>query len=331
MKLKGKYMDGIITDSIGGRIMGKYLAVFLTVFIWVLSAASVQGYEVVEVKSGATLKGAVVFKGSPPPDGTLRLNADTDYCDKEQEAGIYLISKSGVKNVVVWVEGVKEGKAVPKKSVDISIRKCRAVPHVSIGSVGGEYLFNNDDPILHTVQLKLGLAYQQKVSSRPLKDGISIYNLALPKKDLVIRKPIKMGHRYTKDTGFIQVRSNTHTWIRGYIYIFDHPYAAVTGEDGSFVIDGLPQGEYLLKVWHEGFGTREMKVKVGPGEVRELEIDLSKEEITSSIDTGASPSILFSERRFNFGTIKEGDIVRHDFEFINKGGGTLRILDLIPA
>jgi len=152
------------------------------------------------------------------------------------------------------------------------IKDCRVVPHVNVGFVGEEYIFRNDDRILHTIQLKLGLAYQKKVSQRPLEDGASIYNIALPKTGLEVRKPIKKWHRMTADTGFIQIRSNTHNWIRGYIFIFDHPYAAVTDAEGAFEMDGLPPGEYTLKAWHEGFGLQERKINIKTGESVEIEV-----------------------------------------------------------
>jgi hypothetical protein len=142
--------------------------------------------------------------------------------------------------------------------------------------VGGEYLFKNEDEILHTIQLKLGLAYQKRISERPVKDGATIYNLALPLKDLQIEKPIKNYHKYSEETGFIQIRSNIHNWINGYIFIFDHPYAAVTDEKGAFVMDNIPPDEYLLKVWHEGFGMQEKKIKVTPGGLVEANIAFDK-------------------------------------------------------
>jgi hypothetical protein len=110
------------------------------------------------------------------------------------------------------------------------------------------------------------------VSERPVKDGATIYNIALPLKDLQIEKPIKNYHKYSEETGFIQIRSNIHNWINGYIFIFDHPYAAVTDEKGAFVMDNIPPDEYLLKVWHEGFGMKERKIKVTPGGLVEANI-----------------------------------------------------------
>ena len=252
--------------------MGKYFAVLLVLILSAVSVDAVQGYDVVKVTNGATLKGTVNFKGDVPPDETITIKKDVSYCGKEQKAGKYIVFDSRVKNVVVWIEGIEKGKAVPKKNVDVTIKNCRAIPHVNIGFVGGNYVFKNEDEILHTVQSKLGLAYQRKVSSRPLEDGASIYNLALPTTGLEVKKRIKKWHRITEDTGFIQVRSNTHNWIRGYIYIFDHPYAAVTDARGTFEMDSLPAGSYILKAWHEGFGMKEQNIKVKSGELLEIEI-----------------------------------------------------------
>jgi hypothetical protein len=252
--------------------MIKYFLIIVTMLFGALSVDAVQGYDVIKVSNGATVKGTVNFKGNVPPDETITINTDAEYCGKQQKVGKYLISDSRVKNAVVWIEGIEKGKAVPKKMVDVAIKNCRAVPHVNVGFVGGEYVFRNDDEILHTVQSKLGLAYQKKVSSRPLEDGASIYNLALPKTGIEVKKPIKKWHRITEDTGFIQVRSNTHNWIRGYIFIFDHPYAAVTDAKGTFEMAGLPAGEYTLKAWHEGFGMQEKKINIKSGESVEIEI-----------------------------------------------------------
>ncbi|MCK5286537.1 MAG: carboxypeptidase regulatory-like domain-containing protein [Thermodesulfovibrionia bacterium] len=256
--------------------MVRFFVVVLSIILCAVSAGTAQGYEVVKVKNGATLKGTVNFKGVVPPDETIVINKNVDYCGRKQKVGKYLVTDSRVKNVVVWIKVIRKGKATPQKSVDVTIKKCRAVPHVNIGFVGGEYIFRNDDQILHTVQPKLGLAYQKRVSRRPLKDGATIYNLALPKRGLGVKKPIKKWHRYTEETGLIQVMSNTHNWIRGYIFIFDHPYAAVTDEKGIFEIDNLPPGEYLLKAWHEGFGMQEKKIRVKSGEAVDVEIAFSK-------------------------------------------------------
>jgi len=251
----------------------KYIVVAVSLLLTVAFAGIALGHEVVEVKDGATIRGVVKFKGAMPADETIAIDKNTDVCGREQKLNKYIITNSLVKNVVVFIDNPGKGKPIPKgTSVALRIKNCRVEPHVSVGFVGGRFIFENDDDILHTLQLKLWLEYQRKVSGRPLKDGATIYNIALPNKGRQIEKPIKEFHRYQPDTGFIRVTSNSHPWMRGYIFIFDHPYAAVTDEKGTFVIDNIVPGEYLLRVWHEGFGWQERKVKLSPRETAEVEI-----------------------------------------------------------
>ncbi len=253
--------------------MRKYIVVAVLLLLMVAFAGIALGHEVVEVKDGATIRGVVRFKGAMPSEETIAIDKNVDICGSEQKPGKYIITGGRVKNVVVFIDNPKKGKPIPRDTaVALKIKNCSVEPHVSIGFVGGRFIFENDDDILHTLQLKLWLEYQRKVSARPLKDGATIYNIAFPNKGRKIEKPIKEFHRYQPDTGFIRVTSNSHPWMRGYIFIFDHPYAAVTDEKGAFVINDIPPGEYLLKVWHEGLGWQDKRVKLSPGETAEIEI-----------------------------------------------------------
>ncbi len=49
------------------------------------------------------------------------------------------------------------------------------------------------------------------------------------------------------------------------VAVFDHPFFAVTGPDGSFSLDGLPPGDYVVEVWHETLGTQSQNVTVAAG------------------------------------------------------------------
>ncbi|MGA0036646.1 MAG: hypothetical protein ACO3HT_11040 [Ilumatobacteraceae bacterium] len=50
------------------------------------------------------------------------------------------------------------------------------------------------------------------------------------------------------------VTCNIHPWMKGWVVVRDNPYAAVTGEDGSFTIENLPAGKLELQLWHEKAG-----------------------------------------------------------------------------
>jgi hypothetical protein len=64
--------------------------------------------------------------------------------------------------------------------------------------------------------------------------------------------------------------------MKGYIMVFDHPFFAVTGPDGSFEIEGVPAGTQNFVIWQEtvGYATqglaRGMPVKVGAGQVTDV-------------------------------------------------------------
>jgi hypothetical protein len=58
--------------------------------------------------------------------------------------------------------------------------------------------------------------------------------------------------------------------MSAYIGVFEHPFFAVTKEDGTYEIDtkGLPDGEYTLTFWHEKFASEtptEEKIEVKGG------------------------------------------------------------------
>ncbi|MEW6410412.1 MAG: SCO family protein [Nitrospirota bacterium] len=65
----------------------------------------------------------------------------------------------------------------------------------------------------------------------------------------------------------------------------------------------------------------------------ETAFDFSEEELISQIQKLAltAPVIRFNNTRYEFGSVKKGEIVKHDFEFVNEGNGLLKIIDLIPA
>lgn len=65
----------------------------------------------------------------------------------------------------------------------------------------------------------------------------------------------------------VLIASNAVTTARAWWLIVDHPYATITGADGSFRLDKLPAGEHTLTVWHEsaGYVVRGLRVTVKAG------------------------------------------------------------------
>jgi carboxypeptidase family protein len=61
--------------------------------------------------------------------------------------------------------------------------------------------------------------------------------------------------------------------MRAYIGVVGHPFFAVTGDDGTFNIRGLPPGTYTLEAWHERYGAKDMEITVSPKEEKTVDFD----------------------------------------------------------
>jgi hypothetical protein len=73
-----------------------------------------------------------------------------------------------------------------------------------------------------------------------------------------------LARKFIKPEIMIPVKCNIHSWMHAFIGVLDHPYFAVSGDDGSFEIKNLPPGTYTIGVWQEKLGTQEQQVTVGP-------------------------------------------------------------------
>lgn len=63
--------------------------------------------------------------------------------------------------------------------------------------------------------------------------------------------------------------------MTAYLFVMEHPYFAVTNEEGQFKIEGLRSGEYTLAAWHEEFGEQELKLSIGATTSSKLEFSFT--------------------------------------------------------
>ncbi|QEH36866.1 hypothetical protein OJF2_54510 [Aquisphaera giovannonii] len=59
----------------------------------------------------------------------------------------------------------------------------------------------------------------------------------------------------------IVVACDIHSWMKAYLMVFDHPFFAVTGKDGTFEIKGVPAGPQNVVLWQEKVGYVDSKTK----------------------------------------------------------------------
>lgn len=214
------------------------------------ASAQTPSYTAGAVSNGGSIKGTI--KASSKPDETVTVNKDNAHCGDKLPAEKFIIGgDGGLKNAVVKLEGIAKGKDFESKDDPVVTNKdCKFVPHVMVTRAGAAMKVGNGDPLLHNSHFFLVEGEKKK----------NIINLALPKQGLEISKP-----KILAKAGLLSLQCDAHNFMQGWIWVLEHPYAAVTGSDGSFELKDVPAGSYKLTVWHEALGEKTVDVTVGAG------------------------------------------------------------------
>ena len=195
------------------------------------------------------LKGRIRLSGADPGNRVIRMGMDPMcakmYVGKRPVDEVVVTSDDGgLMNAFVKVEGSFPGAPVPAQPVLLEQKGCFYQPRV-LGARAGQMLrIRNDDNLLHNVH-----------SSSSTRNG---FNFGQPQAG--ISSEFKL-----KDEEMLRVGCDVHRWMTAWIGIVDHPYFAVTGADGSFVIGNVPAGKRTISVWHERLGTLTKTLDVKEG------------------------------------------------------------------
>jgi len=215
------------------------------------SAAGEQSKQVViDPATAGTIKGTALFKGEPPKFRDIDMGEDPSCPQKPIQPDVVVVNKGKLANVFVYVkEGLPSGSfAAPSTPVVLDQKGCRYQPHMLGVMVGQPLQIANDDPSDHNIH-----------SMSQQNANFNISQLA---------KDPPVTQKFDHPEMMIPLECNQHQWMRAYLNVMTHPFFAVSAEDGSFEIQGLPPGEYTIAAVHEKFGEQTAKVKVEPRETR---------------------------------------------------------------
>ncbi len=195
------------------------------------------------ISGDSTVAGRVSFTGTPPQPVKLDLSANPT-CERRHLRPVYsedvLVSKKGgLRNVLVRVKsGLPEARwTVPNAPVKLDQVGCVYQPHVLALMTGQTLEVSNSDSLNHNV-------HAEAAANQP-------FNVLQPP------RAEKLLRQFERQEMMVPITCGVHAWMRAYVSVLDHPFFAVTDEDGEFKIASLPPGNYVLEAVHEKFGRQE--------------------------------------------------------------------------
>lgn len=198
-------------------------------------------------KPAGAISGVVLFEGEPPERAPLRRDTDPFCQTSARLSEDVVVTRGKLKDVVVRIQNGAAGKhAAPAQPIVIDQKECMYAPRV-VGMVAGQRIaVRNSDGTFHNVHGTL--------------EGKLLWNKpqAAEAPELALDAAARPGQ-------VVDVVCDVHPWMHAYVAVHDHPYFAVTGEDGAFQITGLPPGRYTLEAWHPTLGQKSMTVRIGTG------------------------------------------------------------------
>jgi plastocyanin len=202
------------------------------------------------------LKGIVRLTGTALPEARkVQVTTDQYVCGKDAE-DLVVSRDRGIKNAVVWLQTAPPGTKSegPLPSVQTDQKECVFVPRVVVVAAGGTVEFLNNDRLLHN--LHAASPRENPAFNRTQPKGRTI--------PIVFKRP-----------EIIRVDCDLHPWMRAWVVVAEHPFYALTNDQGEFTLANVPAGQYTIQVWHERLGTVGRAVTVNDAAATTVTVEMA--------------------------------------------------------
>lgn len=198
------------------------------------------------------LMGTLVYDGTPPKPAPINVTKDTEVCGKHNLVNESLMvnpDNKGIADIMVYIYLAKGPKPEVhpdyQESANDEVRldnlNCRYEPRVALLRTTQTLVIGNKDTIGHNTKI-------DTFANPPLNPIIPAGAEITQKFPLPEKRPAQVG-------------CNIHPWMTATLLVQDHPYMAVTDENGQFTIPNLPAGKWTFQFRHSAGGyIREVKI-----------------------------------------------------------------------
>ena len=205
--------------------------------------------------AAADITGVITITGTPPAEKEITPLMENADCAKMHHTTptthFYVVGAKGeLADVVVCLKGVtgkSTGASAPPVVLDQ--KGCLYTPQILAIQTGQKLVVKNSDDCVHNVH------------ATPTVPGNPETNQA--------QGPgaPDLTYTYTQPEMFLRFKCDVHPWMFAWVSVFDHPYFAVSGADGKFVIKNVPPGKYTIEAAHRKLGTQTQDVEVKQADV----------------------------------------------------------------
>jgi len=231
------------------------------VAVGLLASVSADAYEGGDVANGGTISGKALFLGDVPARPAIDVTKDKEVCGATEHLSDLLVVSANkeIKDVIVSIVDIETGKAIeiPAANPTLDQNGCVFTPHVICVAAGTTVDILNSDSVTHNVH-----TYPEENSAVNKAQPPSLKKIGL-ETEFGEEDPMKVSCDY-------------HGWMSAWIGIFEHPYYAVTGDDGSFTLSNIPAGAYEVKAWQEDLGELVKTISVKAGETTTENFEFKK-------------------------------------------------------
>jgi len=253
-------------------MLRKTMAMVSFSFVVLGSVSTGFGYEVTNVQDGGAIVGRVAFTGTPPAPREFEVNKEPEICGKVRGLTKVTVNNGYLQGAVIALEKIEKGKAFESKTfkasspgegefhygagenlnLDVRLKNCNFGPFTGVIAKDQRVQFENRDPIKHTLH-----TYVLKGRTANILRTLNTQNLAAHSEVQQEFQPKKLKHGRV-----VAITCDRHDFMENWMYIVDNPYFAISDENGEFVIEQIPPGQYELVAWHPVLGTKRKTVNV---------------------------------------------------------------------